>query len=63
MRGEVVSDRTSDEEESRVDFAFSSLRERIGSSLRSSGCRAAIYLQPFGQDYESGQRTASVIAV
>jgi hypothetical protein len=36
MRGEVVSDRTSDEEESRVDFAFSSLRERIGSSLRSS---------------------------
>jgi hypothetical protein len=37
MRGEVVSDRTSDEEESRVEFAFSSLRERIGSSLRFSG--------------------------
>jgi hypothetical protein len=37
MRGEVVSDRSSDEEESRVDFVFSSLRERIGSSLSSSG--------------------------
>jgi hypothetical protein len=28
MRGEVVSDRTSDEEESRVEFAFSSLGSR-----------------------------------
>lgn len=30
-----VSDRASDEEESKVEFAFSSLRERIGSSLRA----------------------------